>query len=54
MTVAEMLFIITKIMVKRAYFDDIISDKEYVKYNSRFSKIEDEDDEDDEDDEEWD
>ena len=42
MTVAEMLFIITKIMVKRAYYDDIISDKEYAKYNSRFSDIEEE------------
>ena len=42
MTVAEMLFIITKIIVKRAYYDDIISDKEYVKYNSRFSEIEEE------------
>ena len=42
MTVAEMLFIITKIIVKRAYYDGIISDKEYVKYNSRFSEIEEE------------
>lgn len=48
MTVAEMLFIITKIMVKRAYFDDIISDKEYVKYCSRFEEIDGEDYEDDE------
>lgn len=42
MTVAEMLFIITKIIVKRAYFDNIISDEEYTKYCSRFSEVEEE------------
>lgn len=40
MTVAEMLFIITKIIVKRAYFDDIISNNEYAEYCSRFDEIE--------------
>lgn len=42
MTVAEMLFTITKIMVKRAYYNGIISDKEYTEYDSRFSDIEEE------------
>lgn len=42
MTVAEMLFIITKIIVKRAFYDDIISSEEYTEYNSRFSEIEEE------------
>lgn len=40
MTVAEMLFIITKIIVKRAFRDGIISAREYTKYDSRFSEIE--------------
>ncbi len=42
MTVAEMLFIIAKMVVKRAYFDDVISDEEYFKYDKRFRKIEEE------------
>lgn len=40
MTVAEMLFIITRIIVKQAFHDGIISAREYTKYNSRFSEIE--------------
>lgn len=42
MTVAEMLFIITKIIVRRAYWDDIISDKEYDKYCHRLDEAEEE------------
>ena len=42
MTVAEMLFIITKIIVRRAFRDGFISAREYTKYDKRFRKIEDE------------
>lgn len=42
MTVAEMLFIITKIIVKRAYSDGLITYEEYADYKSRFSEIEEE------------
>lgn len=45
MTVAEMLFIITKIMVKRAFYDNIISSEEYTNYDLRFREIEEEEEE---------
>ena len=42
MTVAEMLFIIMKITVERAYIDGIINDEEYDKYITRFMEVEEE------------